>query len=116
MPYRRPMADAHGEPLPPDVHIAVQVPDDLVNGVYSNFLSVWSGPHDFTLDFAVTGQPVQSEAGVTVPAGVVARVKIPLTMAQDLLRAIAEQVSQFEAQAGPIRSPGDDRPVYPPDL
>jgi hypothetical protein len=36
-------------------------------------------------------------------------------MAQDMLRAVADQVSIFESLAGQIRKPGDDKPMYPPE-
>jgi hypothetical protein len=101
------------------VQFRIEVPDEMQAGVYSNFLSVWHGPHDFTLDFAVTGQAAPDESSMdpnalVVPARVVTRVRIPLTMAQDALRALAENVTRFEEAAGPIRRPGDDGPLYPP--
>ncbi|MGH9190235.1 MAG: DUF3467 domain-containing protein [Acidimicrobiales bacterium] len=103
----------------PHVHFRIEVPDDLQDGRYSNFLSVWHGPHDFTLDFAVTGQGTPEDgadgAAVVVPARVVSRIKVPLTMVQDVLRALAENVTSFEEAAGPIRKPGDDTPLYPPE-
>lgn len=99
------------------INFLIEVPNELETGQYSNFLSVWSGPHDFTLDFAVLGQAQRDEetGRVVVPAKVVSRVKVPLTMAQDVLRALASNVSKFEEQAGPIWKPGDDRPMYPPE-
>jgi hypothetical protein len=105
------------EPL---VHFEVQVPDELEVGTYANFLSVWHGPHDFTLDFGVTGQarPGRSSSGseqIDVPCRVVSRVKVPLTVVEDMLRALATNVGKFEETAGPIRKPGDDQPFYPPE-
>lgn len=99
----------------PQLRFRIEVPPGMENGVYSNLCSVWHGPHDFTLDFAVTAQAEQEPGEVVVPARVAARIKIPLTMAQDLLRALATQVSKFEEAAGPIRKPGDDRPMFPPE-
>ena len=102
------------QPQPQRVHFEIEVPEDQTVGVYANFLSVWHGPHDFTFDFAVTGQVSGGEDGmVTVPTRVVTRVKVPLTMAEDLLRAIAEQVTKFEDLQGPIRKPGDNQPDHP---
>jgi hypothetical protein len=93
-----------------------QVPGDLEIGVYSNTMSIWTGPHDFTLDFAITGQSVPQEDGsVVVPCRVVTRVKIPLAMAQDVLRAMATHVSDFEAQVGRIPRIGDGQPTYLPE-
>jgi hypothetical protein len=104
---------------PQEFQFKIEVPDDEVNGRYSNLLSVWSNPHDFTLDFAVTAQAQPGEeAGdpMVVPARVVARIKIPLAMAQDVLQALATQVSAFEGAAGqPIPRLEDKRPMYPPE-
>ncbi len=95
------------------------MPDDEVNGRYSNFLSVWSGPHDFTLDFAVTTQGISPEVAgdpIVVPTRVVARIKIPLAMAQDVLQALAKQVTIFEEQAGQsIPRLQDKNPTFPPE-
>lgn len=111
--------DEHAPKPDGPVHFRIEVPDELAIGQYANFMSAWSNPHDFTLDFAVTGQgkPTDTEDGprVEVPCRVVARIKVPLTLAQDILRAMAETVSSFEEAAGPIRKPGDDRPTYPPE-
>lgn len=104
------MAPEQGSPHDetPDINFEVQVPAGLENGVYANFVSVWHSPHEFTLDFSVTDQPQQGGANLTVPCRVVARVRIPLTLAEDMLRAVAESVSSFEAAAGRIRRPGED--------
>ena len=112
------MPDQQDGPGSQGVQFRIEVPDDLQDGRYSNFLSVWHGPHDFTLDFAVTGQGVPEDGpdgiSIVVPARVVSRIRVPLTMVQDVLRALAENVSSFEDAAGPIRKPGDDTPLYPP--
>src|SRR5436305_14222721 len=112
------MSGQQGNADSPGVQFRIDVPDELQDGKYSNFLSVWHGPHDFTLDFAVTGQGSPEEGpdgtSIVVPARVVSRVRVPLTMVQDVLRALAENVSSFEEAAGPIRKPGDDTPLYPP--
>ncbi len=101
------------------VQFRIEVPDGMESGLYANFMSSWSSPHDFTLDFAVTGQAEQVDTegdhSVVIPCRVVARIKVPLTLAQDILRAMAETVSKFEETAGTIRKPGDDRPTYPPE-
>ncbi|MGO8864448.1 MAG: DUF3467 domain-containing protein [Acidimicrobiales bacterium] len=103
---------------PQAVQFKFEVPDEETNGRYSNMLSVWSSPHEFTLDFAVTGQPAPPEPGdpVVVPARVVARIKIPLALAQDVLQALATQVSQFEESVGQrIPRLEDKQTMYPPE-
>jgi hypothetical protein len=97
----------------------IQVPDELREGAYANFLSVWHTQHDFTLDFAVTDQPVANDplegGGVTVPCQVVSRIRIPATVVEDILRALAQNVTDFENVVGRIRKPGEDvaRPPQP---
>ena len=104
---------------PQPIEFKIEVPEDEINGRYSNLLSVWSGPHDFTLDFAVTAQPAPPEGAgdpLVVPTRVVARIKIPLAMAQDVLQALAIQVTKFETQIGqPIPRLQDQQPTYPPE-
>lgn len=97
------------------VHFRIEVPAALENGQFANFLSVWSGPHEFTLDFAVTGQPEQTDEQVVVPTRVVSRIKVPLSLADDILRALAQTVTQFESAAGRIYKPGDNKPLFPPE-
>jgi hypothetical protein len=103
---------------PQEIQFKIEVPEEETNGRYSNFLSVWSSPHDFTLDFAVTGPGLPPETGgpIVVPTRVVARIKIPLALAESVLQALARQVSVFEAQAGqPIPRLDDKTTVYPPE-
>lgn len=97
------------QPVP--ARFEIHVPEDARTGVYANFLSVWHTQHDFTLDFAVTDQPMPIETeegdGVAIPCHVVTRVRIPLTVAEDVLRALAQNVTNFENNVGRIRKPGE---------
>lgn len=90
-------------------------------GVYANILSVWHSPHEFTLDFAASlpANQVDGPDGqmqVVIPSRVVARVKIPPTVMFDVLRALNENMTNYEARFGTIRAPGADQasPLYPP--
>ena len=92
---------------PQQVGFAMHVPDDLRAGRYANMLGVWHSPHEFTLDFAVTGPAVPTEDGqATVPCDVVARIKVAPSLVFDLLRALNENMGRYEAQFGEIRRPG----------
>lgn len=101
----------HDQQPPMPARFEIHVPEEARTGVYANFLSVWHTQHDFTLDFAVTDQPIALEgdesAGVAVPCHVVTRVRIPLTVAEDVLRALAQNVTNFESNVGRIRKPGE---------
>jgi hypothetical protein len=87
----------------------IQVPNELEAGVYANFLSVWHTAYEFTLDFGVT-QPPQidaedPDAPVRVECRVVSRVKIPVTVLFDVLRALNENMTRYEQVFGEIKRP-----------
>lgn len=99
----------------------LRLSEDMEGGVYANFLTVWHTAYEFTLDFAATlpAQATQDENGnpvTVVPARVTARVKVPPSLVFNLLRAINDNMTQYEAAFGPIGRPDDPDPLYPPDL
>ncbi|MFM7253550.1 MAG: DUF3467 domain-containing protein [Ilumatobacteraceae bacterium] len=92
-----------------------RVPDDEQGGRYANLVGVWHSAHEFTLDFATTQQPEQRNDGIVVPVQVTSRVKLPVSVLFDLIRALNENMTKYEQVYGPISRPGDNRPTYPPD-
>lgn len=100
--------------MPPEgPEFRIDVPSELEVGVFSNFMTVWHSPHEFTLDFATTmpperKDPEDEDSPVVVPARVTARVKIPVTMIFDVIRAINENMTRYEEAAGPIKRPGQE--------
>jgi uncharacterized protein DUF3467 len=92
----------------------------MIGGVYANGLSVWHTPNEFTLDFVVNTQPAtpaQTETGETViraPHQLVARVRIPPGKVFDVIRAINENLTNYESAFGPISPREPDTPLYPP--
>ncbi len=84
-----------------DGNVEIKIPDDLAAGVYSNVTAVWHSPHEFTPDFAVI-EPTQDEAQ-GMNCRVVSRVRIPSTVMFDLLRALNENMTRYEARFGEIR-------------
>lgn len=88
--------DGRAMPDEPTVNFQIEVPGELQN-TYANFLAVWHSQHEFTLDFMVTGMATPGPEAVTnVPARVVARIKVPPTVVDDILRALATNVSLRE--------------------
>ena len=77
--------------------MAVSLPANL-EPVYSNFALITHSPSEFVLDFA-------QMMPQTPQARVVARVVTTPVHAKLLLRALAENVSRFETQFGPIATP-----------
>ncbi len=100
-----------GEERPMEFQLAV--PPELEGGVYSNFLGVWHTAYEFTLDFCSTQQPAQPidpedpNSPAVVPCRVVARVKIPPTLVFNVLQALNENMTNYEAIYGPIQRPED---------
>jgi hypothetical protein len=104
------MSEFNGPDDFPQTRFEIQVPESAREGHYANFLSVWHSQHDFTLDFAVTEQATAAGDGsgvVNVPCHVVTRVRIPVTVAEDVLRALAANVTDYENTVGRIRRPGE---------
>lgn len=86
------------EPAPMPGMQPVEVPEDL-NAVYSNLVRISHSPSDIVLDFGqvLPGQNPHVKARIVMsPLG-----------AKSFLRALAENLSRFEATNGEIRMPGD---------
>lgn len=89
------------------VHFRVDVPAEEKGGSYANFLAVWHTGHEFTLDFAATQPPEVEEeddpgSPVVVPCHVVSRLKIPVSVIFDVLRALNENMTRYESTYGEI--------------
>lgn len=95
----------------PETHFRIDVPPEEIGGRYANFLTVWHTGHEFTLDFAAT-QPPQAnaddaDAPVVIPCHVTSRVRIPVSLVFDILRALNENMTRYEERFGPIHRPHD---------
>ena len=99
-----------GEQQPqPTPEFKVVVPPEHEAGLYANFLGVWHSPYEFTLDFCVTQPPQPSEedpARMIMPCRVVSRIKIPVTLIFDVVRALNENMTRYEETFGEIKRPG----------
>ena len=92
------------------VELRPDVPPELEGGIYANFLIVWHSPYEFTLDFCATLQPEQGEAGeVVIPCRAVSRIRLPVTLIFEVLRALNESMTSYEEIFVEIRHPGDER-------
>lgn len=87
------------------VQFDIRVPRDVEAGVYSNFVSVWHTPHEFTLDFVVLGKAEPTNGRVRMPGRVVSRVKIPITSIFELLRTVNAGMTAYEQLYGEIVPP-----------
>ena len=79
---------------------------DVETGVYANFVSLWHQPDCFVLDFSVFTQPPQvvsdsdGSKHVELPARIVSRVRIPPAQVFELMKALNDQLSMWEAEHG----------------
>jgi len=88
----------------------IEVPPEELGGSYANFLSVWHTAHEFTLDFAVTqppepADPADADSPIVVSCHVVSRVKIPVSVVFDVLRALNQNMTRYEGSYGVIERP-----------
>jgi hypothetical protein len=88
-------------------NVQLNVPPDKIAGSYANVVSVWHTPHDFAIDFCVN-QPYAS-GPTALAVQVVARVRIPPTIVLDLLRALNDNLGQYEDKFGQVERPGEGR-------
>jgi|tagenome__1003787_1003787.scaffolds.fasta_scaffold20867427_2 hypothetical protein len=94
--------------------LEIQIPDEMEAGVYANALGVWHSAYEFTLDFVVNlpprspADPEDSESPTVVPQRVVARVKVPPTQIFNIIRALNENMTNYEDLFGPIRRPEEN--------
>ena len=84
------------------------VPEDQIAGRYANVVGVWHTPHEFAIDFAVI-QPFAGGPPGSMQAMVTSRVRVPPTIVFDLLRAINENLAQYEETFGEIRRPDENK-------
>jgi hypothetical protein len=91
-----------------EVQYRVDIAPEDQGGVYANFLAVWHTAHEFTLDFCglQPPQPLDPEdetSPLVVPSRVVARVRIPVSVVFDVLRALNQNMTRYEDVFGPIK-------------
>jgi len=90
------------------IELKIDVPPELEGGTYANVLNVWHTAYEFTLDFGVmqqVGEPEDPDAALQVPVRVVSRVRIPVALLFEVLKALNTNMSGYEATFGPIRPP-----------
>ncbi len=90
------------------IELKIDVPPELEGGTYANVLNVWHTAYEFTLDFGVmqqVGEVVDPDAALQVPVRVVSRVRIPVTLLFQVLKALNTNMTGYESTFGPIREP-----------
>ena len=90
------------------IELKIDVPPELEGGTYANVLNVWHTAYEFTLDFGVmqqVGEQEDTDSVLQVPVRVVSRVRIPVALLFEVLKALNTNMSGYEATFGPIRPP-----------
>jgi hypothetical protein len=105
---------------PTRIAFELQADPSMLGGVYANGLSVWHTVSEFTLDFVVNSQPqapARTETGemvIRAPHQLVARVRIPPGKVFDVIRAINDNLTNYEQTFGPLSPREPYTPLYPP--
>ena len=82
----------------------IELPDDVVPGVYADFVSVWHTPQAFTFDFAALVAPPElgrSDDGsdaMILKSRVVARVRVPPEQVFEIMKALEHQLTAWESE------------------
>jgi hypothetical protein len=93
------------QPVEVEQRFEIVTPDSQVAGVHADLVGVWHTPDSFVFDFSVVSAPatVRMEAGrrvVTQPAQVVSRVRMPPGQIFEVMRALEQQLSNWERETG----------------
>src|SRR5262249_27305064 len=108
-------------PGQPRIEFEPHADPELEAGAYANGLAIWHTLHEFTFDFFASSHPRQEartadgEVVTRAPHRLVARVRVPPTSVFDIIRTISQNLALYEQKFGPIRTPGADSPLSPPD-
>lgn len=82
----------------------IDLPDDMVAGVYADFVSVWHTRSAFTFDFAALAAPPEleeAEDGTVVSvhkSRIVGRIRIPPEQVFEIMKALEHQLTAWESE------------------
>jgi hypothetical protein len=89
----------------------IDLPEELVGGVYADFVSVWHTPATFTFDFAAMAGPAEpavADDGQEInllKSRIVARVRIPPQQVFEIMKALEQQLTAWENEQRPTDTP-----------
>ena len=85
------------EPSGADRHINIQVSPEMMAGVYANFANVSHSDYEFTITFARVDHEVESGE---IPGIIVSRVSLSPRFMKELMAALEDSYSRWEAREG----------------
>jgi hypothetical protein len=93
-----------------EVYLDFEVLPDARIGVYANTVTVWHSPYEFALDWGLMEAPQavnvdDPTSPLRIPGAVIARVRIPVGLVFDVMRALNQSMTRYEAIFGEIRGP-----------
>ena len=91
---------------PPDRHLNIHFPPEMMAGVYSNFANISHSDYEFTLTFARVDHEVEDDE---VPGVVVSRVNISPQFMAELIDAMTDNYSKWRTREGIKSLPEFDR-------
>ncbi len=97
---------------PPDRHLNIHFPPEMMAGVYSNFANISHSDYEFTLTFARVDHEVEDDE---VPGVVVSRVNISPQFMAELIDAMTDNYSKWRTREGIKSLPEFDRGDDPDD-
>ena len=105
MPARRRHRRTTPDPPQPSQQAHIHLPDDVVEGTYADFVSVWHSRDVFILDFAVLAQPPSPQQ---LSSRVVSRVRIPPSQVFEIMKALEQQLTAWETEQRNSGEPAGD--------
>jgi hypothetical protein len=85
------------ESVGPDRHINIQVSPEMMAGVYANFANVSHSDYEFTITFARVDHEVETGE---IPGIIVSRVSLSPRFMRELMTALEDNYSRWEAREG----------------
>ena len=80
-----------------DRHINIQVSPEMMAGVYANFANVSHSDYEFTITFARVDHEVETGE---IPGIIVSRVSLSPRFMRELMTALEDNYSRWEAREG----------------
>lgn len=103
-----------------ETRMTFDISPEVEVGVFANYASIWHNDDGFILDFAALSRPptpARDDATgahvVQVHSRVVARVRIPPSQAWEIMRALEQQLTVFEAEQAVRRQGAGGEPDPP---
>lgn len=102
------MAD---QPPAEERHINIHLEPEMMGGVYANFANVSHSDYEFTVTFARVDHEVEMPE---IPGVVVSRVNISARFMRELIDAMQDNYSRWQAREGIKNLPEYEEPDTPP--